>query len=283
MIYNRKKGAVIKEKSYGLSSLNFVYTTFIGRLLLRLAVSRIVSNIYAYLNNRKSSAHKINDFIKSYNINDKEFEKSKFDSFNDFIVRKIKKEFRPIDPNGLISPADSKLSVYKINEDSKIKVKDFYYTINEIVKDETIANEYNNGTCLVFRLAVHDSHRYVYIDDGSCTSRKEIRGVLHTVQPLSSKYKAYANNHRFVSILNTKSFGKVIVVEVGALLVGRIHNHNKKSFKKGDEMGYFELGGSTIILLFTSGKIKIDKDITKALQNKFEVELIYGEKIGSLC
>lgn len=48
-------------------------------------------------------------------------------------------------------------------------------------------------------------------------------------------------------------------------------------------MGYFELGGSTIILLFTSDKIKIDKDITKALQNKFEVELIYGEKIGDIC
>lgn len=283
MIYNRKKGAVIKERSYGLSSLNFVYTTFIGRLLLRLVVSRIVSNIYAYLNNRKSSAYKINDFIKSYNINEKEFEKSKFDSFNDFIVRKIKKEFRPIDPNGLISPADSKLSVYMINEDSKIKVKDFYYTINEIVKDEAITKEYNNGTCLVFRLAVHDSHRYVYIDDGNCISRKEIRGVLHTVQPLASKYKAYANNHRFVSILNTKSFGKVTVIEVGAILVGRIHNHNKKFFKRGEEMGYFELGGSTIILLFTSDKIKIDKDITKALQNKFEVELIYGEKIGDIC
>ena len=61
---------------------------------------------------------------------------------------------------------------------------------------------------------------------------------------------------------NTENFDKVIQVEVGAILVGKIVNlhHDNYKFKKGEEKGYFEFGGSTIVLI-TKNNIKIDDDI----------------------
>ena len=74
----------------------------------------------------------------------------------------------------------------------------------------------------------------------------------------------------------------MIQIEIGALLVGRIKNHNISDFKKGEEKGYFELGGSTIILL-TKKDIKIDEDIIAQSKGGTETKVNYGERIGELC
>ena len=80
--------------------------------------------------------------------------------------------------------------------------------------------------------------------------------------------------------MNTQNFGSVTQVEVGALTVGKIINHTKESFKKGEEKGYFEFGGSTIILFFEPDKIIIDDDILKQSKNGIETEVQIGETIG---
>jgi phosphatidylserine decarboxylase len=50
--------------------------------------------------------------------------------------------------------------------------------------------------------------------------------------------------------------------------------------KKGDEMGYFKFGGSTIVILVDKNKIKIDQDILENTANKIETCVQMGEKIG---
>ena len=69
-------------------------------------------------------------------------------------------------------------------------------------------------------------------------------------------------------------------IEVGALLIGRIVNHEADVFKKGQEKGYFEPGGSTIILL--TGDIEVDEDIARQSAMGTETKVRYGERVGVL-
>ena len=106
-------------------------------------------------------------------------------------------------------------------------------------------------------------------------------GKLHTIRPIASKYNVYTQNSREVSMLTTKNLGYVTQVEVGALLVGKIKNNGKFNFKKNDEKGYFEFGGSTIVV-FLEKEIQFDEDILKAKSEKMEIQVTAGEKIGTI-
>jgi phosphatidylserine decarboxylase len=223
--------------------------------------------------------------IKKYNINQQEYEKQKFTSYNDFFTRKKKEKYLNIDKNKnhLISPADSKLTVYDIKENSMFKIKDSYYSINELLNGDSISEQYKNGKILIFRLEPTDYHRYCYIDDGTKNGNKYIKGIFHTVKNIAlKKYNIYKKNAREYTTLDTKNFGKVIQIEVGALIVGRIKNHHKEhQYKKGEEKGYFEFNGSTIALIFKKNKIEIDQDIKENSKNHIETIVKYGEKIGT--
>ena len=63
-------------------------------------------------------------------------------------------------------------------------------------------------------------------------------------------------------------------------MVGKIVNLKKQSFIKGEEKGYFEFGGSTVVLLFERNKVIIDEDIIHNSLNNDETKVLMGEKIG---
>ena len=69
-------------------------------------------------------------------------------------------------------------------------------------------------------------------------------------------------------------------MEVGALLVGKICNLNKDTFKRGEEKGYFRFGGSTIVMLFSKDKVIIDSDILEMSMNDVETKVKLFEPIG---
>jgi phosphatidylserine decarboxylase len=83
--------------------------------------------------------------------------------------------------------------------------------------------------------------------------------------------------------MDTENFGRVIHIEVGALLVGRVVNHDVRSFTKGEEKGYFEPGGSTIIQIFKKDSVRIDDDIMVHSMEGIETRVLYGEGVGSKC
>ena len=156
-----------------------------------------------------------------------------------------------------------------------------YYSIDTLV-DKDIMNEYRGGYALVFRLSTDNYHRYCYIDSGTKGKNIHIDGVFHTVQPIALKhYNFYKTNTREWTVLNTNNFGKVIQVEVGAMLIGRIvNNHETYIYKKGEEKGYFEFGGSTIVMLFKKGTIRLDDAIYENSKQNIETIVSYGERIG---
>jgi len=283
VICDRKTNEHIEVGQYGEKRLEFLYNTFFGRILLKIVIMPFFSKINGIYNNTTFSKRKISKFVKKYNMNLTDYEKKEYKSFNDFFTRK--KVGINIDENksDFISPADSKLLIYKIKDELKVQIKNSTYTLSELLDCENDLEKYLNGYCLVFRLAMDDYHRYCFVDDGQVKNQKYIKGKLHTVSSISNKHKIYSQNSRICNYLKTDNFGDIIVIEVGALLVGKIKNHNNKIFKKGQEKGYFELGGSTIVIL-VQNNVKIDRDIIENSLNGIETTVKYGEKIGEkLC
>lgn len=282
-IYNRKTKEYEETAQYGGSLLEILYNHVVGRVLLKVVIHPIFSRIYGGYNNSSFSKGRIEPFAQKYGISPEDYEKRDYASFNDFFSRRIKTGRRPVDmcPGSLVAPADSKLLVYPIREDSLIRVKGVDYTLQELVADRVDMHSYAGGYCLVFRLAMDDYHRYAFVDHGNVQQSFSIKGRLHTVSSLSAGHKVYRENSRVVNVLDTENFGQLIYIEVGALLVGRIVNHPIQSFQKGMEKGYFQLGGSTIILLLQKDCIHLDEDIIRVCDDGVEVKVQLGEKIGS--
>ena len=279
-IYDRKTKTYEDIVQYGAGKLDFLYNNPVGRIFLGIAISPFVSNVYASKNAKKSSVKKIPAFIKEHNIDMSDFEDREYKSFTDFFTRKIRYGKRPVDmtPGALISPADSKLLVYEIEKDTVMRIKGRTYTADEILGDSENAKEFAGGYALVFRLTVDDYHRFCYPDKGCLISKRFIKGKLHTVSPVSKNHKIYMENTRLVNLLKTEKFGTIAYIEVGAMLIGRIVDNGTDVFEKGQEKGYFEPGGSTVILLVKN--VEIDKDIMEQSASGIETKVRYGERIG---
>jgi len=279
-IYNRKTKEYEKNIQSSATVLNFLYNTIPGRILLKLLINPFISKIVGFYHDMPISKLKIKSFIKNNNITMEEYEKKEYKNFNDFFTRKRKNKIKKLKEGEFASPADSKLLVYKITKDLKVTIKNSTYTLNELVDNKIDLKDYKNGYCLIFRLAVDDFHRYVFPDSGVVEETYNIKGKLHTVSSISKEYPIYKENHRIITKLNTKNFDDLIFIEVGALCVGKIINHDIKEYNICDEKGYFKMGGSTIAILIKDKKLLLDKDILDNATKEIEVKLKCGEKIG---
>lgn len=279
-IWDRKRNIFYEEKEYGKKKLDFLYNTFLGRILLKLIFSRVwFSKLQAIYQNSKISKRKILPFILKYNVDMSVYENQSYNSFSDFFKRKRIIKNKTFE-NELIAIADSKLQVFSIQDNLELKIKQSIYSLNELIQDEQIVKKYKDGTCLIYRLSMDDYHRFMFLDDGNIINSKKIKGVLHTIRPISKRYNVFCQNSRQVTFLNTKNFGGVIQIEVGAMLVGKIVNYKKINFKRLEEKGYFDFGGSTIVQLFEKEKIKIDGDILAKSKENIETKVEIGMKIG---
>lgn len=281
-IYNRKTKEIYEEKASS-KALDFLYNNLFGRLLLKTIFSRrLYSKLVSLIIKSPISKFKIRSFIKKHNIDMSLYEEEKYRSFNDFFIRQKKEKYKKItkDKKLFISPADSKLISYKIDDDLVLKIKNSEYSVQELIQDENLAKTYAGGLCLVFRLTADDFHRYCHVDDGRVVASKKIMGVLHTVNSYSDKYKVFSKNQREYQRIKTENFGEIIYMEVGALQVGKIHNYELDKVTKGEEKGYFSFGGSTIVILLKKNKINLASDIVKKSKKLIEVKIEYGEVIA---
>lgn len=264
--------------------LDKLYGSKAGRQLVRILICPSVSRAGGWVLDRKLSTAAIKPFIKANGISLEDYEKNHFDSYNDFFTRRIKDGRRPVDtvPDHLIAPCDSKLTVYEIAEDSRFKIKNTGYSMESLTRSRKLAKKYSGGKLLLFRLTVDDYHRYCYVDQGKKSANHMINGVFHTVNPVANDhYPIYKENTRCISFLESENFGTLMMIEVGALMVGKIVNyHEAKMVRRGEEKGRFEFGGSTIILCLKKDKAVIDADILENSRQGIETKVRYGEKIG---
>lgn len=273
-----------KEELKTPKSVKFLYNTLIGNVCLYFLTQRWISKLVGKYLDSKLSKRRIKKYIKKNNIDMNQFEEKEYVSFNDFFTRRIKKEKRPFnyELNCLIAPCDGKMTVYQINANSKFSIKGFDYDLETLLQNKELADKYQNGLCIVLRLAVEDYHRYFYVDDCEKEENVFIKGKLHTVQPYAlTKRKVFSENCREYTIMHTQNFGDITQVEVGAMMVGRIVNyHHKGNFKRGEEKGKFEFGGSTIVMLIEENKVELDEEFFTNTYMGAETFVLCGEKIG---
>ena len=268
------------KKSSG--AVAFLYGTVVGRFLLKIIMKLRLDKVAVRFLWSSASKMIIGRYAKKNQIILTKEQMASFGSFRDFFVRT--REDVPMDmaDDHLISPWDSLLSAYTIDADSCFDIKNSPYGIDDFLKDEQLAKNYQNGICLVFRLCASDYHHYCYIDSGYQGENHLIPGILHSVQPIAcEKYPVYVLNKRSWCLLTTDHFGPVVQCEIGALVVGGIFNEiENANFSKGQEKGRFELAGSTIVLLFEPGKIELNPSILESLSQNEEVRVRQGEWIG---
>ena len=268
-----------------MDGLYFLYKTAAGRCVLKLLASRAVSKLCGAFLDSKLSSFLIKGFVKKNSINCNDYELDGIKTFNQFFHRRIKEGKRPfdMDPAHLCAPCDGLLSAYPINDEGTvIPIKQSAYTIASLLQDKELASRYSGGWCLVFRLCVDNYHRYAYSVSGVKGPNIFIPGVLHTVRPIALEtFPVFAQNCREYTVIESKEFGKVVQMEVGAMLVGRIVNLEQEGkAERGMEKGYFEYGGSTVILLIEKNKLSVHNKILENSQNGTETPVKMGEYIG---
>ncbi len=279
-----RNGRTITSNEKQNKLLKKLYGTVFGRKMLKFLTKPTISHVVGRFMDSKLSKPLIKRFVKNSKIDLSQYIMYDFLSYNDFFTRKIKPEMRPVDMDfsHLISPCDSKLSVYKIDRNSIFRIKGTRYRVCDLLQNKALADHFCGGYCCIFRLEVDDYHRYCYIDNGTKTRNVFINGELHTVNPIAlDHYNIYKRNCREYTMMRTEHFGNVVQVEVGAMLVGRIVNYDHSgTIRRGIEKGMFEFGGSTIVMLFEKDRVKIDDDILGNSAEGIETVVKYGEKIG---
>lgn len=289
-VFNRNTKSYDIEKVAGENYITWSYESPVGKGLLELLIKKkFFSKAYGAFCDTKFSRNKIASFIKDFDIDMNLCNQNikDFNNFNDFFIRTLHKDARPIDinPNFLISPGDGRLLAFNnINTKNLIQVKGINYSLSELLEDNDIIKKYEGGVCLILRLCPTDYHRFHFVDSGIPLENHFIKGNYYSVNPTALERipKLYCQNKREWSVFKSDNFGDIIHVEVGATCVGTIiqtYNPNEP-VKKGDEKGYFKFGGSTTILFFEKDKIKIDEDILTQSDLGFETKVIMGETIG---
>lgn len=285
---NRATGQIQKETPPAEGLLKFLYDTPFGKkAILPLAKRKFISARYGKKMNSKASTKKIQEFVDSLGIDMTESQKQipEFKSFNDFFYRKLKKEARPIG-EGFVSPGDGRLLAFEnVSDVHKFFVKGREFTLPEFLNDEELANNHKDDVLIILRLAPNDYHRFHFPYKGNVSATKTIKGAYFSVSPyaLAGNFaRVFCENKREFCILNTEDKGEVILAPVGATMVGSIIEtyQPNSTVEKGDEMGYFAFGGSTVVILINKDKIQIDSDILENTKNKIETYVKMGESIG---
>lgn len=282
-VWDRQRQALVQAPEVGAGAIRFVYGTAFGRLLAKgILCRRFVSGLYGAWQKSSLSQGKVQRFMEQYQIPTDGYTQTAFPNFNAFFTRQRRQAPDPVEPDQLPAVADSKLTVFPINANTVFSVKDVPYRLEELLENKSLAAQFAGGLCLIFRLSPEDYHRYAYPDDGTQEKTVHIPGVLHTVNPIAGSLGVYRRNARAYTLLHTRRFGTAIELEVGAMLVGKIRNHSETpgSFTKLQEKGYFEYGGSTVILLLQNGVAAIDEDILQYSAQGVESKVRLGEPIG---
>lgn len=244
--------------------LRFLYRTVPGRVLLAFLVRPWISRMAGAFLSSPMSRCAIPRFIKNNGISldGIEVPQGGFPSFNAFFTRKRKVPgFEPAGGN-LISPCDALLTYQPIQKDVLFEVKRSVYTLNDLLADPELARSFEGGSAFIFRLTPAHYHRYCYCADGEILASRSLKGVLHCVRPVAlASVPVFVRNSREYRVIRTERFGLVVQMEVGALFVGKMANRQEEIGSKvraGEEKGYFEFGGSTIILLVQKNAAQFD-------------------------
>jgi len=248
----------------------------------------------------ESRAHII-PFIQSFQLEDsmiemKEPDPNAYPTFNAFFAREIKESARPVDnpENDLVvsSPADCRITAFPtVDLATKYWIKGFGFTMARLLGDAATAAQFDGGSLVIARLAPQDYHRWHSPVTGTVETVHEIPGAYYTVNPQAinepGTLDVFCENRRSVMIMRRTATGApVAVVAVGAMLVGSIKYNPGMTqpgaeVRRGQCLGAFYYGGSTIIVVYPKGEVVLDQDLVRnSTENGCETLVKVGWRVG---
>ncbi len=289
---NRQTGQIETEEVFGEQAIRFLYgnslvSKTVGKLALHgLAKWPFTSWIYGRIQSHPSSKSRVQPFIERFNVDTSEFldPPESFATFNDFFVRKLKPSSRP-HAEGPIIPADGRYRFYpKITLNDSFEVKRKTFCLKTVLQDEKLAARYDGGSLVIARLCPTDCHRFYFPFNCVPSQAKCINGKLFSVNPIAIKDNSWiwGVNRRMLTTLSSEEFGQVAFLEVGATNVGSIIETYTPDTPcaKGSEKGFFEFGGSALLILFEKGRIQFDPDLLDATAQGLEIRCLIGQSLG---
>jgi phosphatidylserine decarboxylase len=210
-------------------------------------------------------------YVRAYGIDLDECQQRNgaYESFDQFFTRELKPGLRAICPNAedVASPADGTIeAIGPVDLGGTLLVKKQRYTVADLIGDADDAKRYAGGQFAVVYLSPRDYHRVHAPVAGSITHIRSMPGDLYPVNAIGERHVPllFSKNRRVAIIIDTPSLGRVTVVMVGAIIVGRITvsavagqdvplgDHvlsPPKPVQKGEEIGIFHLGSTAIVFV----------------------------------
>jgi phosphatidylserine decarboxylase len=187
--------------------------------------------------------------------------------FDALFTRRLREGARQIDDDDVVSPADGSIQASgPIDSGARLFVKGRPYEVGELVGDPRDSSLYAEGAFAVVYLSPRDYHRVHSPVDGQITTVRGVPGDLFPVNAIGERHvsRLFVRNNRVAIVIKTPTLGRVTVVMVGAVMVGRIcvvaipandtppgtHPLDPPlAVKRGDEIGVFHLGSTAVLLV----------------------------------
>ena len=238
------------------------------KALPRARISRAVGNLCERTLPQSVSRVVARTYCRAYDVDmgDVVSRSSPYPSFDAFFTRPLRDGTRPIAEDNLVSPADGVLtSTGPIDAGARIFAKGSPYEVGELVGEHREASRYAGGSFGVIYLSPRDYHRVHCPVDGQLSVVRSVPGDVLPVNSIGERHfpRLFVRNHRVALAIDTESMGRVTVVMVSAVIVGRISvsvlpnpsvqpgSHSIEpalAVARGNELGMFHLG-STVVLL----------------------------------
>jgi phosphatidylserine decarboxylase len=288
--FNRYTGKVETEDVYGGHFLRWTYGNPIGRLSLHTLVKRAAfSRWYGWRMDNPKSRSRVQPFIEKFKLNAAEFADptESYCTFNEFFFRKLKPEARPIaaDPNAAVFPADARhLGFQNISKIEGIFVKGAVFDLATLLQDRALATRFHEGAMVLSRLCPVDYHRYHFPVSGVAGSPRIMNGPLFSVNPIALRrnIRIFTENKRALTEIDSREFGKVLMLEVGATCVGSFeYTYKPGPVVKGAEKGFFRFGGSSTITIFEPNRIVLSSDLVEKSKEGMELYARIGDVMGA--
>ncbi|KAK5160274.1 hypothetical protein LTR04_004642 [Oleoguttula sp. CCFEE 6159] len=320
LVQDRLTGQINEERMsvYVRLGIRLLYKGLKSRDMEKKRIRKLLRSL-SFKQGRKydnpASVAEIQSFINFHQLDMTEVLKptNQFKNFNEFFYRQLKPGARPCsapDQPGIItSPADCRTVVFnKLEDAQRIWVKGREFSVERLLGNAypQDAKRYQNGALGIFRLAPQDYHRFHIPVDGIMCEPKPIDGDYYTVNPMAirSALDVYGENIRVVVPIDSVRHGRVMVICVGAMMVGStvITRKAGERVHRAEELGYFKfgrslaflcckqngkgnridgiIGGSTILLLFEPGRMRFDDDLVDNSNTALETLIRVGMSIG---
>jgi phosphatidylserine decarboxylase len=196
-------------------------------------------------------------------------EEGRYDTFDAFFTRKLRDGLRPLhpDPQAIVSPADGRIEdIGPITTGGLLKIKGRDYGVADLVGDASEVARYEGGQFVIVYLSPRDYHRVHSPVSGEIKLIRSMPGDYYPVNSIGERHikSLFSVNRRVAIVIDTPTQGRVTVVMVSAMIVGRVSvsviderdvpigahvMDPPRPVARGEEIGIFRLGSTAVVFV----------------------------------